>query len=71
MSAARGSACVGRRQSASMVWAPTCVAARRATRTILPPSLAPCASVLPSQVGDTVMFSYFCVSHGDGTEEGV
>jgi len=25
----------------------------------------------PQSGSDTVMFSYFCVSHGDGTEEGV
>lgn len=71
MSATRESACAGRRQNASTVWAPTCAAARRATRIILPPSLAPFASVLPSQVDDTVMFPYFCMSHGDGTEEGI
>lgn len=35
-----------------MAWAPTCAAARRTTRTILPPSPAPSASALPDQVED-------------------
>lgn len=35
-----------------MAWAPTCAAASRATRIILPPSPAPSASALPDQVED-------------------
>lgn len=38
-----------------MVWARTSAAAKRTMKTILPPCLAPSASVLPNQVEDKVV----------------